>query len=42
VALAISILYYYPEAENALSQQDRLKEKYMEVEHFITDLGKVN
>ncbi|XP_051195781.1 tRNA nucleotidyltransferase cca2 [Lolium perenne] len=39
VALAISILYYYPEAENALSQQDRLKEKYMEVEHFITDLG---
>ncbi|KAM0886953.1 hypothetical protein ACQ4PT_029356 [Festuca glaucescens] len=42
VALAISILYYYPEAENALSQQDRSKEKYMEVEHFITDLGEVN
>ncbi|KAM0843016.1 hypothetical protein ACQ4PT_057969 [Festuca glaucescens] len=39
VALAISILSYYPEAENALSQQDRSKEKYMEVEHFITDLG---
>ncbi|KAM0843017.1 hypothetical protein ACQ4PT_057969 [Festuca glaucescens] len=42
VALAISILSYYPEAENALSQQDRSKEKYMEVEHFITDLGEVN
>uniref|UniRef100_A0A8R7TCF7 CCA tRNA nucleotidyltransferase, mitochondrial n=1 Tax=Triticum urartu TaxID=4572 RepID=A0A8R7TCF7_TRIUA len=41
VALLISILSY-PEAENALSQQDELrrrKEKYIKVERSITDLG---
>jgi hypothetical protein len=41
VALAISILSYYPEGENALSLQDWRKEKYMEVEHSITELGDV-
>ena len=44
MALLISVVSY-PEAENALSQQDELsrrKEKYIKIERSINDLGKVN